>query len=38
VLPVMYELNLYVMLCGALGSVVVKALCYKPGGHGFGTQ
>jgi hypothetical protein len=25
-------------LCGACGNVVVKALCYKPEGHGFDSQ
>jgi hypothetical protein len=24
--------------CGACGRVVVKALCYKPAGHGFNSQ
>jgi hypothetical protein len=31
-----YDINLYIM--GARGSVVVKALCYKPEGRGFETR
>jgi hypothetical protein len=34
---VLYNLT-YVFLGGALGSVVIKALCYKPEGRGFDTR
>jgi hypothetical protein len=32
------EYNLCINLLGARGSVVVKALCYKPEGRGFDTR
>jgi hypothetical protein len=33
-----YILNLNTFSVGALGSVVVEALCYKPEGPGFETR
>jgi hypothetical protein len=30
--------HMYVCLFGRCGSIVVKALCYKPEGHGFDTR
>jgi hypothetical protein len=31
------EIQAGLVLCGASGGVVVKALCYKPAGHGFNS-
>jgi hypothetical protein len=39
--PMIFFLEFVVVLVsrvGARGSVVVKALCYKPEGHGFETR
>jgi hypothetical protein len=32
------DVFIYTAVCGARGSVMVKALCYKPEGRGFDTR
>jgi hypothetical protein len=38
VLALSPEMSTGTHLCGARSSVVIKALCYKPNGHGFETR